>query len=85
MNEPKEYRIRKHLGFYTVEVLETKTKGYLWWKKTYTQWEICNVFGGAFFTFPYLRSPSPSMLLCKTLEEAKEKMNEFVLRDLTKN
>jgi hypothetical protein len=81
MKKPKEYRITEYLGYYTVEVLETKTKGYLWWKKKYTQWEICNILGGVFF-ISLLTSPP---FLCETHEEAKEKMNEFILRDLTKN
>jgi len=83
MDKHKKYRVSEYLGYYTVEVLKIKTKGYLWWKKKYTQWEICNILGGAFFISLYLTPPP--FLLCETREEAKKKMNEFILRDLTKN
>ena len=40
-----EYRVKEFNGVYRIEVLVTKEKGLLWWKKKESRWHSTNIHG----------------------------------------
>ena len=66
----REYRIKEYIGLYWVQVKVERETGFLWWKKTVTEWRNACAWGY------YSRYLKP-MLPFESFEKAKQMIEYF--------
>lgn len=74
MKNTAEYRIKEHMGVFTIQIRAYKTKGMLWWRKKEWGWYSVNAWGGVLQSYPILQ---PICRNFKTLKDAEKRIQEW--------